>query len=116
MDTSNQPHELSADERAELEELREQKRERERREQIQKEREELTRLRLEQERKEEYRAIAYEAACDRVAREEEQKKVDAQYEAGEIPPMPRKQKIILSVLAVIFLVGVGYVLRFYGFF
>ncbi|MDO5043827.1 MAG: hypothetical protein Q4E22_00805, partial [Coriobacteriia bacterium] len=62
---------------------------------------------------EEKREIAREIIEDKRVQARRDKELDKIYNAGELPPMPLVQKIILVVVVLILLVVILYILDFY---
>ncbi|MEY8436859.1 hypothetical protein AAK967_03825 [Atopobiaceae bacterium 24-176] len=95
---SDTPNSLSDQERAELEQLRAEKRRREADAQAERERAELRELRAEQEAHERHRAS--------LEREERARK---RMEPGDDLSMPLAQKVVLAICAMLLVCGVFYV-------
>lgn len=101
---------LSEDERAELERLRAAQAEAAAANQARIEREELKRLREKQKYAREDAAYYAEKARRKAEREKERENPD--FSVDDLPPMPKKQKIVLGAVGVAVLALVGYLVWF----
>ena len=101
---------LSEDERAELERLRAAQAKAAEANQARIEREELARLRKNQKYAEE--DARYYAEKQRRREERERERENPDYSVDDLPPMPKKQKIVLGIVAVAVVVLIGYLVWF----
>ncbi len=59
---------------------------------------------------EELKEMAQELIAEKKERLKEEIRLDQIYAKGEVPPMPLMQRMILGILALVFLLGFAYVL------